>query len=120
MDWTCPQPCMMLRSTVLSRARMADTPGSIVEIRAGTSQRPLLELRPGQVVQPMSIGRVGMWPVDAPDVLDVHAYVYFDGNALFIQSADAGNPAKGNGRAIATTWQQIEIPCTIEIGRARL
>jgi hypothetical protein len=99
---------------------MADTPGSIVEIRAGASQRPLLELRPGQVVQPMSIGRVGMWAVDAPDVLDVHAYVYFDGNALFIQSADAQNPAKGNGRAIATNWQQIEIPCTIEMGRARL
>jgi len=99
---------------------MADNPGSIVEIRAGTSQRPLLELRPGQVVQPMSIGRVGMWPVEAPGVLDVHAYVYFDGNALFIQSADAGNPAKGNGQSIGTTWQQIEIPCTIELGRARL
>jgi len=99
---------------------MADTPGSIVEIRAGTSQRPLLELRPGQVVQPMSIGRVGMWPIEAPGVLDVHAYVYFDGNALFIQSADAGNPAKGNGQAIGSTWQQIEIPCTIELGRARL
>jgi hypothetical protein len=99
---------------------MAENPGSIVEIRAGTSQRPLLELRPGQVVQPMSIGRVGMWPVEAPGVLDIHAYVYFDGNALFIQSADAGNPAKGNGQAIGTTWQQIEIPCTIELGRARL
>jgi hypothetical protein len=99
---------------------MADNPGSIVEIRAGTSQRPLLELKPGQVVQPMSIGRVGMWPIEAPGVLDVHAYVYFDGNALFIQSADQANPAKGNGQAIGATWQQIEIPCTIELGRARL
>ncbi len=68
----------------------------------------------------MSIGRVGMWPVEAPGVLDVHAFVYFDGNALFIQSADPSNPVKGNGQAIATSWQQIEIPCTIEIGRARL
>jgi hypothetical protein len=99
---------------------MAEHPGSIVEIRAGASQRPLLELKPGQVVQPMSIGRVGMWPVEAPGVLDVHAFVYFDGNALFIQSADPSNPVKGNGQAIATSWQQIEIPCTIEIGRARL
>ena len=68
----------------------------------------------------MSMGRVGMWPIEAPGVLDVHAYVYFDGNALFIQSADAGNPVKGNGQAIGTAWQQIEIPCTIEMGRARL
>ena len=68
----------------------------------------------------MSLGKVGSWPIDAPNVLDVHAYLYFDGRALFVQSADAGNPAKGNGQAIATTWQQIEIPCTLEIGKARL
>jgi hypothetical protein len=112
---------MMLRSKALSRARMADNPGvQIVEIRAGSSQRPVVELRPGEAVQPMSVGRVGMWQVDAPGVLDVHAYMYFDGRALFLQSADAGNPAKGNGQAIATSWQQIEIPCTIEMGRARL
>ena len=100
---------------------MAENTGvHIVEIRAGDSQRPVLELRPGVVVQPMSVGRVGMWSVDAPGVLDVHAYVYFDGRALFVQSADANNPAKGNGQAIGTAWQQLEIPCTIEIGRARL
>ena len=99
----------------------ADTPGSqILEIRAGNSQRSFLELQPGVAVQPMSIGRVGMWQIDAPDVLDVHAFVYFDGRALFVQSASAANPAKGNGQAIGTAWQQIEIPCTIEIGRARL
>ena len=111
----------MLRSEVLSKALMADNPGvQIVEIRAGTSQRPVLELRPGQPVQPMSLGRVGMWPIEAPGVLDVHAYVYFDGRALFVQSADPNNPAKGNGQAIATAWQQVEIPCTLEMGRARL
>jgi hypothetical protein len=111
----------MLRSKVLSRARMAETTGvHIVEIRAGESQRPVLELRPGVVVQPMSVGRVGMWSVNGPGVLDVHAYFYFDGRALFVQSADAANPAKGNGKSIGTSWQQIEIPCTLELGRARL
>ncbi|HEY1955889.1 MAG TPA: FHA domain-containing protein [Polyangiaceae bacterium] len=100
---------------------MAENTGvHIVEIRAGNSQRPVLELRPGVVVQPMSIGRVGMWSVDAPGVLDVHAYIYFDGRSLFLQSADAANPARGNGQAIGSAWQQIEIPCTIEVGRARL
>jgi hypothetical protein len=61
-----------------------------------------------------------MWSIDAPGILDVHAYVYFDGHSLFVQSADAVNPAKGNGKAIGTGWQQVEIPCTIELGRARL
>lgn len=100
---------------------MAEVTGvHIVEIRAGQSPRPVLELRPGVVVQPMSIGRVGMWSIDAPGVLDVHAYVYFDGRSLFVQSADPTNPAKGNGQALGATWQQLEIPCTIELGRARL
>ena len=92
----------------------------IVEVRAGTSSRPIFELHPDQVVQPTSIGRVGMWPVEGPGVLDVHAFMYFDGRALFLQSADPSSPAKMNGRPIGTNWQQVEIPCTIEIGRARL
>ena len=61
-----------------------------------------------------------MWPVEGPGVLDVHAFMYFDGRALFLQSADPSSPAKMNGRPIGTNWQQVEIPCTIEIGRARL
>ncbi len=61
-----------------------------------------------------------MWPIEAPSVLDVHAFLYFDGRALFFQSADPSQPARGNGQAIGVDWQQVEIPCTIEIGRARL
>ena len=92
----------------------------IVEVRAGSSSRPIFELHPDQVVQPTSIGRVGMWPVEGPGVLDVHAFMYFDGKALFLQSADPSSPAKMNGRPIGANWQQVEIPCTIELGRARL
>jgi hypothetical protein len=100
---------------------MADQNGvRVVEIRAGTSPRTVLELRPGQTVQPLSIGRVGMWPIEAPSILDVHAFLYFDGRALFFQSADPSQPARGNGQTIGVDWQQVEIPCTIEIGRARL
>lgn len=61
-----------------------------------------------------------MWPVDGPGVLDVHAFLYFDGRALFLQSADPSMPAKMNSRPIGASWQQVEIPCTIELGRARL
>ena len=61
-----------------------------------------------------------MWPVEGPGVLDVHAFMYFDGKALFLQSADPSSPAKMNGRPIGANWQQVEIPCTIELGRARL
>ena len=33
-------------------------------------------------------------PSTAPGVLDVHAFMYFDGRALFLQSADPSSPAK--------------------------
>ncbi len=99
---------------------MADAGIQLVEVRAGNSPRTLMELKPGASVNPTSVGRTGMWNIDAPGILDVHAYLYFDGNALFVQSADPSNPAKGNGKAIATSWQQMEIPCTIEMGKARL
>src|SRR5258706_5405824 len=100
---------------------MANFPGTaVIEVRAGTSPTPVKELRPGEQLQPTSIGLHGMWQVEAPGVLDVHAYVYFDGQSLFMQSADPSNPAKGNGQTIGAAWQQIEIPCTIEVGRARL
>ena len=68
----------------------------------------------------MSIGRSAMWPIEAPQVLDVHAFLYFDGRALFFQSSNPSQPARGNGQVIGADWQQVEIPCTIEIGRARL
>lgn len=99
---------------------MADGGIQLVEVRAGNSPRTLMELKPGASVNPTSVGRTGMWNIDAPGILDVHAYLYFDGQALFVQSADPSNPAKGNGKAIATNWQQMEIPCTIELGKARL
>ena len=99
---------------------MANLGVSVIEVRAGTSDQPVKELRPGNQLAPTSVGRSGMWRVDAPGVLDVHAYVYFDGQALFLQSADPSNPAKSNGQTIGATWTQVEIPCTIEIGRARL
>ena len=98
---------------------MADPPDPVIEIETGIGEAASSRF-PGQELQPISVGEKGMWRIEAPGVLDVHAFVYFDGNALFLQSADQGNPAKGNGQAIGATWQQIEIPCTIELGRARL
>jgi hypothetical protein len=110
----------MLLNEVPWKEPMADGGIQLVEVRAGNSPRTLMELKPGASVSPTSVGRTGMWNIDAPGILDVHAYLYFDGQALFVQSADPSNPAKGNGKAIATNWQQMEIPCTIELGKARL
>jgi hypothetical protein len=99
---------------------MADGAVQIIEVRTGSSARSMLELSPGAQLQPMSVGRSAAWSIDAPGVLPVHAYFYFDGQGLFVQSSDERNPAKSNGRPIGSTWQQIESPSTLEIGGARL
>lgn len=94
--------------------------GFVIEIRRGTGEPRFLRLDPGADVQPMSIGARGDWRVDADGMLDVHAFVYFDGAALYVQSADPRTPARVNGRAVTGEWTAVEAPCTLALGDARL
>jgi hypothetical protein len=92
----------------------------VIEIEAGIGDPQFLVLPRNTVLSPMSIGRRAMWRVEADDVLDVHAYVYYDGRVLFVQSADEELPVYVNGRAIGCSWTNVAIPCEIAMGRARL
>jgi hypothetical protein len=56
----------------------------------------------------------------ADGILNVHAYLYFDGQALFVQSADDDNPALVDGRAVGRDWTPVNMPCTISLAAARL
>ena len=35
----------------------------------------------------MTVGRAGTWVVDGQDVAELHGYLYYDGQTLFVQSA---------------------------------
>jgi hypothetical protein len=91
----------------------------VIEIEAGAGQPARIPLTLGAELEPLAIGRTGSWRLDADGVRDVHAFVYFDGAALFLR-ADDGAVATVDGVAVATTWTEIHAPCTIAIGAARL
>jgi hypothetical protein len=92
----------------------------VIEIETGIGEPAFIPLVRGKELAPISIGRKGMWTVDSARVLEVHAFVYFDGEQLFMQSADETTPIKADGRPLPKTWTPVTAPCRLELGSASL
>lgn len=92
----------------------------VIEIESGIGEPAFIPLTLGRELQPISLGKKGMWRVDGARVMDVHAFVYFDGASLFLQSADESDAAVVDGYRIGKAWTELHAPCTIEVGGARL
>ncbi len=92
----------------------------VLEIETGIGEPAFIPLCTGNELQPISVGKKGMWRIESPRVLDVHAFVYFDGSSLFVQSADETNAASVEGVRVGKAWTELHAPCTIEVGMARL
>jgi hypothetical protein len=97
---------------------MAET--YLIEIREGSGEPGFIELKPGVELAPLGVGTEGAWRIRGAGVLGVHLYLYFDGQALFAQSADQTKPAVVNGRPVGGTWTPLTAPATIALGTARL
>ncbi len=92
----------------------------VIEVEVGIADPPFIAIPRGQVLSPMSVGRRGMWRIEGSGVLDVHAYVYFDGKRFFLQSVDERTPVIAHGHPIGRAWTSVSPPCKIELGTARL
>jgi len=92
----------------------------VLEIRRGVSRKGMIVLTPGVQVSPMSIGLRGDWRIEADGLQDVHAYVYFDGDSLFVQAPEDVRDVRVNGAPVSSSWMPLTPPCTIAIGDARL
>jgi hypothetical protein len=92
----------------------------VIEIETGIGEPAFIPLTLGQELQPISVGKKGMWRIESARVLDVHAFVYFDGTSLFLQSADENSSASVDGYKVGKAWTELHAPCKIEIGAARL
>lgn len=99
---------------------MASSTTHVIEIETGIGEPAFIPLTLGQELQPISVGKKGMWRIESPRVLDVHAFVYFDGNSLFLQSADEESAASVDGFRVGKAWTELHAPCKIDIGGARL
>ncbi|MCL2724687.1 MAG: hypothetical protein FWD69_09650 [Polyangiaceae bacterium] len=92
----------------------------ILEIETGVGEPAFTLLCVGRELSPMSVGKKGMWRVDSTHMLDVHVFLYFNGNTLFVQSAKDAAPAMVDGERIGKAWTELCAPCKIEFGGARL
>lgn len=92
----------------------------VLEIRRGTGDPRSLTLEVGQELPPLSIGSGADWRIDADGMEEVHAFVYFDGQQLHVQSAVPARPVKVNGRAVGTEWTPVAAPSTLAVADARL
>lgn len=92
----------------------------VIEIVGGIGEPGFVPLTMGKESPTLSIGRRAQWKVEGAGILDIHAYAYYDGQALFLQSADANNAACVDGFPVGTSWTEVRPPCTIELGGARL
>jgi len=92
----------------------------VIEIVGGIGEPAFVPLTMGKESPTLSIGRRGQWKVEGAGILDVHAYAYFDGQALFLQSTDPNNAACVDGFPVGTAWTEVRPPCSIELGGARL
>ena len=100
---------------------MAGNPTThVIEIEKGVGEPTFIPLSTGSELAPISVGRRGMWRIEGAKVLDVHAFIYFDGQSLFVQSADAGQAALAEGTPVGSQWTELRAPCRIDLGSARL
>jgi hypothetical protein len=86
-----------------------------LELRRGLGTPTFMPLLPGKE---LTIGLRGTWCVEADDVLDVHMYVFFDGETLFLQSHDIAQPGRIARGVIGTGWVPVAQACDIEFGAA--
>jgi hypothetical protein len=93
---------------------------TVIEIRRGSGEPRYLALTPGEQLPPTSVGLRADWRIEANGVADRHAFLYFDGTTLFVQSAGPTAPLRVNGRPVPDAWTAVEPPCTLALGEARL
>ena len=91
-----------------------------VELREGAkSDQPVLELKSGEPRDAFGIGLEGEWRVRGPGINAVDAYLYWDGETLFVSSAE-GSRVTVRGEVVPTEWQPIEVPSNVRFAAVKL
>lgn len=87
-----------------------------LEIVVGAGSPPAITLRAGEPRDPFSAGFEGAWSLAGAGVARVHAQFYFDGQTLYVASADPRTPALLEGAAVPADWTPVPIPSTLSLG----
>jgi hypothetical protein len=95
------------------------TTSIVISIRGGSTDRAEVELVSGTPVEAFSVGTDGGWRVTGNGVVDVHAYLYFDGGTLFVASA-AGATVRSGPANVGTDWMPLSVPSEVSLGQVTL
>src|SRR5678815_263396 len=86
----------------------------LIEVRSGVGEPPTMQFQQGHEVGPLALGRQGTWRISALGVLDVHGYLYFNGQQLFLQSTDRRSPITFKGTPVKLgEWTGVKPPGAI-------
>src|SRR5262249_54722436 len=88
----------------------------LIEVEAAAAEPRVLRFKTGREVGPFHVGGKGKWQISAGGVADKHAYLYFNGQQLFLQSVSTDTPVLADGRPLPCEWVPIAAPCEIAIG----
>jgi len=73
----------------------------------------------GEQQGPISLGRGGQFRIDGRGVLAMHGYLMFDGEGIYLCSADEANPIVADTVRIPREWTRVGVPSTLVFGRTR-
>src|SRR5262245_36226433 len=100
---------------------MADSVGDQrIQVSVGAANPAAMTFAAGTAIEPFSIGKKGSWHLIAENVDEEHAFPYFDGTTLFVQSADESRPIAVNGQPVPVEWIGVPQNSIISIGEAQL
>lgn len=92
----------------------------VLTVSRGLASPRTREFRAGEPQEAASVGTSGDWQLRGPGVEPIHAYLYFDGEQLFVQSALEGRDVVCGGQRVGNDWEPVEVSAVLEIGTARI
>jgi hypothetical protein len=102
------------------KTRVDEVAALVLRVDGGGEEGPWLRFVHGEAREPLTVGRAGQLRIDGPGVLEVHAFVHFDGIGLFVCSTDAAHPVRLDGRALPRSWTALEPGSRLQMGEVTL
>lgn len=92
----------------------------VLTVSRGLASPRTREFRVGEPQDAASVGSSGDWQLRGPGVEPIHAYLYFDGETLYVQSALAERDLICGGQRVGNDWEPVAVSDVLEIGTARI
>ncbi|MEO7034539.1 MAG: GDSL-type esterase/lipase family protein [Polyangiaceae bacterium] len=92
----------------------------VVTLAEGNARELSRTFSPGQARAPLSVGSQGEWVVSAEGVASVHLWLRFDGQRLYVASADAGAATYLQNLPLNSEWHEAADRSELRFGQACL